>query len=82
MWAFRNRVYRRFRGQPPPPVHPGPAGGVITLPVSLAPGESCQAEHSGTFWTVRNIGTSPLLAGTRARIASVQDLTLLVRSDV
>ena len=81
MVTFRNRIYRRLRGYPPP-VHAGAAGGVITLPVSLAPGESCQAEHGGTYWTVRNDSPTSIPSGTRARIASVQGFTLLVQPDV
>ena len=80
MVSFRGRLYGRLRGHPPA-VHSGPAGGVLTLPVALAPGASCQAEHHGSFWTVRNDGDTPLAAGTRARIASVEGLTLVVRAD-
>ena len=78
MVTFRSRIYHRFRGALPT-VNTGPAGGVLTLHVPLAAGESCQAEYGGTFWTVRNVGTTPLPAGSRARIVSVEHLTLLVR---
>ena len=57
------------------------AGGVITLQVPLGAGESCQAEYGGTFWTVRNDSDTPIPSGSRARIARVQDLTLLVRPE-
>ena len=57
----------------------GPAGGVITLPVSLGAGESCQAEYGGTFWTVRNYSDTSIPSGSRARIARVENLTLLVK---
>ena len=77
MVTFRSRVYQRVRGRLPA-LDTGPKGGLITLPVALAAGESCQAEHGGTFWTVRNDGSTPLPAGSRARIVSVQNLTLLV----
>jgi membrane protein implicated in regulation of membrane protease activity len=80
MVAFRDRIYRKLHGKAPL-VHTGPARGEITLPTSLAPGESCQAEHCGSFWTVRNDSDIPIPSGTRARIASVQGLTLLVRPD-
>lgn len=80
MLAFRTRVYRRFRGKLPS-VKTGPAGGIITLHVALAAGESCQAEHGGTFWTVRNDSNVLIPAGTRVRITSVRDLTLLVRPE-
>jgi membrane protein implicated in regulation of membrane protease activity len=80
MVGFRSRIYQRFRGTLPA-VHTGPKGGLITLPVALGAGDSCQAEYGGTFWTVRNDGSTALPAGSRARIVSVQNLTLLVRPE-
>src|SRR6516165_11880215 len=80
MVTFRNRLYHRFN-RAWPKVDTGPAGGLITLPVALGAGESCQAEYGGTFWTVRNDSDTPIPSGSRARIARVQDLTLLVRLD-
>ncbi len=81
MVAFRNRVYRKFHGEMPA-VPSGPAGGVMTLGVALGAGASCQTEHGGTYWTVQNESSVPIPAGTRVRITSVRDLTLLVRPDV
>ena len=80
MVAFRSRIYQRFRGTLPA-LDTGPKGGLITLPVALAAGDSCQAEYGGTFWTVRNDGGTTLPAGSRARIVRVQNLTLLVEPD-
>ena len=80
MVTFRDRLYHRFI-HIMPKVETGPAGGVITLPVSLGAGESCQAEYGGTFWTVRNDSDTAIPSGSRARIARVQDLTLLVRPE-
>jgi membrane protein implicated in regulation of membrane protease activity len=80
MVTFRNRLYHRFT-HTMPKVDTGPAGGVITLHVSLGAGESCQAEYGGAFWTVRNDSDTPIPSGSRARIARVQDLTLLVRPE-
>jgi membrane protein implicated in regulation of membrane protease activity len=80
MVTFRSRLYRRLRGHAPA-VQWGPAGGVLTLPEALGPAQSCQVEHGGTFWTVRNDSPMPMAAGSRARIGSVQGLTLLVRPD-
>jgi membrane protein implicated in regulation of membrane protease activity len=81
MVMFRNRLYRRLRGHAPA-VQWGPAGGVLTLPAPLEPGQHCQVEHGGTFWTVRNDSAQAMTAGERARVASVQGLTLLVRPDI
>jgi membrane protein implicated in regulation of membrane protease activity len=80
MVAFRARIYERLRGHPAA-VRTGPAGGVLTLPVALTPGDTCQVEHGGTFWTVRNDSNAPMAAGARARVVSVQGLTLAVRPD-
>jgi inner membrane protein len=81
MVMFRRRIYQRLRGNAPN-VRIGPAGGVITLPATLAPGASCQAEYGGSYWTIRNDSEQQITSGTRARIASVQGLTLLVRADL
>ena len=80
MVTFRNRLYHRFT-HTMPKVDTGPAGGVITLQVSLGAGESCQGEYGGSFWTVRNDSDTPIPAGSRARIARAQDLTLVVRPE-
>jgi membrane protein implicated in regulation of membrane protease activity len=78
MVLFRNRVYHRL-ARHAPGFRTGPVGGTITLPVSLGPGESCQTEHGGTFWTVLNDSGAPIPSGTQARIERVQGLTLLIR---
>ena len=80
MVTFRSRIYHRFHDATPP-VETGPKGGLITLPAALAAGESCQAEYGGSYWTVRNDSQTPIPAGARARIVSVENLTLLVRAD-
>ena len=81
MVTFRSRIYQRFRGATPA-LHPGPPqGGLITLPVALGAGDSCQAEYGGSYWTVRNDSDTPLPSGSRVRVVRVQQLTLLVRPD-
>jgi membrane protein implicated in regulation of membrane protease activity len=81
MLAFRSRIYRRLHGKAPD-VRCGPAGDLLTLRVALAPGESCQAEHGGTFWTVRNDGRAVIPSGARVRVTNVSGLTLSVQPDV
>ena len=80
MVTFRSRLYHRFN-RALPKVETGPTGGLITLKQPLGAGESCQAEYCGAFWTVRNDSDTPIPTGSRARIARVQDLTLLVRPE-
>jgi len=78
MVGFRGRLYDRLRRH-----DPGVPGGVpfgdLTLPDGLAPGDTCRAEHGGSYWTVCNDSQTTLPAGTRVRVAAVQGLTLLVR---
>lgn len=81
MLTFRSRIYLRFH-RDMPEVSTGPAGSVLTLNAALAAGASCQAEHGGTYWTVRNDSDRAIPAGGRARIVSVHELTLLVRPEV
>jgi membrane protein implicated in regulation of membrane protease activity len=78
MLLFRDRIYRMVRGHPPE-VRKGPSGDELTLPAALAPEESCQTEHAGSFWTVQNDSEVVLPPGCRVRIVRVQGLTLLVR---
>lgn len=80
MVGFRRRLYGRLHRHGPA-VPAGPVGAELTLPAALAPGERCQAEHGGSFWTIENGADAPLAAGARVRIASVQGLTLIVRPD-
>ncbi len=80
MVAFRGRVYALLRGHLPS-VGTGPVGGALVLPETLAPGQTCQSEHGGSFWTIRNAGPAPLASGTRVRVVAVDGLTLKVRAD-
>lgn len=80
MVLFRSRIYHKFRGTLPT-VKAGPTGGLITLPVPLPAGETCQAEYGGTYWTVRNDSDVLIPSGSSVRITGVRDLTLLVRPD-
>jgi hypothetical protein len=79
--GFRGRFYARIQG-PTPTVKTGPQGGTLALPSTLTPGASCQAEHGGSFWTVRNDSDASLAAGANVRIVGVHGLTLLVRPDI
>jgi membrane protein implicated in regulation of membrane protease activity len=75
---FRARIYRKLRGHLPV-VRSGPSGDELTLPAALAPEESCQTEHAGSFWTVQNDSAVVLPAGAHVRVVRVEGCTLLVR---
>lgn len=76
---LRERVHELVKGHPSG-VAAGPApGGELIVPVVLAPGQSCQAEHAGSFWTIRNDSPVVLRAGAKARIECVDGLTLVLQ---
>jgi membrane protein implicated in regulation of membrane protease activity len=78
--GFRARLYGRLMGHAPG-VKSGPVGGALNLPRSLAPGETCQAEHAGSYWTVRNDSDGAIAAGAPVRVTGVRGLTLQVRPE-
>jgi inner membrane protein len=79
--TFLRAIYQRLRGGSPAAVQAGPAGEVLTLPEDLAPGENCQVEYRGSFWTATNGSDERIAAGTRVKIVRVHGLALVVRPD-
>ena len=79
MLTFRRRIYARMR-RGLPAMKSGPAGEIVTLPLALAPGETCRLEFRGSSWSAINGGEVPIAAGSQARIERVDGLTLVVRS--
>jgi len=80
MFTFRRRIYERMR-RGLPAMKGGPAGEIVTMPMALAPGETCRLEYRGGSWSAVNAGKAPIAAGSRARIERVDGLTLVVRGD-
>ena len=80
MLAFRRRIYERMR-RGLPAMKSGPTGDTVTLPAALPPGETCRLEYRGGSWSALNGGKSMIPAGTQARIARVDGLTLVVHGD-
>jgi membrane protein implicated in regulation of membrane protease activity len=80
MLTFRRRIYERMR-RGLPAVKGGPAGETVTLPTALPPGETCRLEYRGGSWSAINGGKSVIPAGSQARIARVDGLTLVVHGD-
>ena len=80
MLTFRRRIYERMRGTLPA-MRGGPAGETVVLPAALPPGEVCRIEYRGSSWSAMNGGKSLIEAGSRARIARLDGLTLIVHGD-
>jgi membrane protein implicated in regulation of membrane protease activity len=78
MFAFRRRIYGRLRRNLPIMNH-GPAGEIVVLPQTLAPGHTCRVEFRGSSWSAINGGHISISAGAHALIERVDGLTLVVR---
>lgn len=55
-------------------------GDEVLLSAEIPAGDYGAVELRGTVWRARNIGPSALAAGTRARVQSVEGVTLNVRA--
>ena len=80
MFTFRKMLYEKIRG--------GMVGfretltdETLRIPDQLEPNGETRAELRGSKWTVRNIGSSVIEAGGRARVVHVDGLTLHVEAD-
>ena len=74
---FRGRFQARFQ-MPPPPNVDSLVGGLAIVQERLLPGVVGKVEVRGSSWSARNVSTVMLDAGQRARVASVDGLTLAV----
>ena len=75
--VFRGRFQARFE-MPPPPNVDSLVGGLAVVQERLLPGVVGRVEVRGAQWSARNISDVMLDAGQRARVASVDGLTLAV----
>ena len=78
-FTFRKSLYEKIRG--------GArgfgdtiSGDTVGMDEDLAPGSETRAEYRGTDWTVRNTGTAPIIAGSRAKVVKVDGLTLHIEA--
>jgi membrane protein implicated in regulation of membrane protease activity len=78
MVAFRSRLYRKLRGNPPGYTD-SVVGQVLSMDEGLAPEAETRIEFRGTTWRVRNTGQEAIAPGGKARIEQAEGLTLHVR---
>ena len=55
------------------------AGGFVTLEQELPPGNDTRAKYRGSEWTVRNVGDTPISAGSRVKVLKADGVTLHVK---
>ena len=79
-FTFRNALYQKIRGGAVG-FHATLLGESVKIVEELAAGGESRAEFRGTKWTVRNIGATAILGGTRAKVVKVDGLTLHVEAE-
>ena len=79
-FTFRKSLYQK--------IHQGAkgfsssiAGETVDIQDGLDPGSEARVEYRGSKWTVRNIGSAAISAGTRAKVVKVDGLTLHVEAE-
>ena len=79
-FTFRKNLYQKIRGGAVG-FRETISGNTVNIKADLAAGSESRADFRGTKWTVRNIGSEPIVAGTRAKVVKVDGLTLHVESE-
>lgn len=78
--TFRKALYKKIRGGGQGYENPI-AGALVTVADDLSPGGNARAEYRGSEWTIRNVGSSTIGAGSSAKVVKVDGLTLHVEAD-
>ena len=79
-FTFRKSLYEKIRGGAVG-FNESIRGNTVNVKKELAPGAETRLEYRGTKWTVRNVGNSPIAAGTRATVVEVDGLTLRIEAE-
>ncbi len=79
-FVFRKSLYKKIRGGVKGSWDTF-AGDTVNIIEDLAPGAFARAEYRGTNWTVRNVGDTIIVGGTRAVVVRVDSLTLHVNAE-
>ena len=79
-FTFRKSLYDKIRGGAVG-FRGTIAGNTVNINDELAVGNESRADFRGTKWTVRNIGSEPIAAGSRAKVVKVDGLTLHIEAE-
>ena len=80
MFTFRKSLYKKVRGDVPG-FKEGIAGEFVQIDSELAPGADARTKFRGTDWTVLNVGSASIDAGTKVKVVKTDGLTLHVSID-
>jgi membrane protein implicated in regulation of membrane protease activity len=79
-FTFRKSFYEKIRGGAVG-FRATISGETVNIRKDLAAGSESRTEFRGTKWTVRNISSEAIVAGTRAKVVKVDGLTLHVEAE-
>ncbi len=80
-FTFRKSLYAKIRGDDGDGYEGTISGDTINIVDELAAGGESRTDYRGTKWTIRNTGSEPIAAGSRAKVVEIDGLTLHVESE-
>ena len=79
-FTFRKGLYEKIRGGATG-FRSTIAGETVNVAEELSPGNEARTEYRGSNWTIRNTGSTPITAGSRAKVVKVDGITLHVEAE-
>lgn len=79
-FTFRKALYQKIHGGVPG-FRESLSGNTVNIDSDLAVGAEARIEFRGSRWTVRNVGTGTISAGSRATVVKAEGLTLHVEAE-
>lgn len=79
-FTFRKALYEKIRGGAVG-FRESLSGDTLTIREDLAPGANARTSYRGSEWTVKNVGSEAIAAGSRVQVVKVDGLTLHVSTD-
>ena len=76
-FTFRKSLYEKIRGGAVG-FHATMKGNTVNMEEDLAVGSESRADFRGTKWTVKNVGSETIVAGSKATVVKADGLTLHV----
>lgn len=80
MFTFRKQLYEKIRGNVEG-FKENLSGVTVRVQEDLAEGAESRLEYRGTNWTVRNVGSTNISGGTRAKVVKAEGLTLHIEAE-
>jgi len=74
-FTFRKSLYEKIRGGAVG-FHATMTGNTVNIKEDLAAGSESRADFRGTKWTVKNVGSETIVAGSKASVVKADGLTL------